>query len=435
MNIETFADTEVKSGVLSSNEIRKGYQEYAKSTWNSISAMNYPETGLPADHLHYQREEGKLTENAFRIDKTSPTDIGFSLGCVSAAASMGFIDQFEAHQKIDCTITTIENMMNDPEVFIKTGKNKGLFVNWIQPSTDKVLNQWPGNESPVKQQISTIDNAWLIAFSKLAGVQFPEFNSRIQNYLDQVDLPFMFNNETGFFCGCFALNPSGFESWHYDVISEARIAYLVSGENIADLMGNLINKKSERSVFTDSKGHFGRASWNGEWFAMGWPRLLVPEDKLNDQWGTTYRATIQKQKDFAIQHNEGYYGFSAGLDPNGQYYEFRNPESGESTAFYEPQTVVTISALVNMGLEEPVETYMALQQIHQKFPNLMHLNNGDGDTVNTHTGAVQRDQLFPNQAASLLTCWNIVEDCKPQNLFMQVAPSCIKDVYQRCLLW
>ena len=433
MSIEAFADIKIESEVLLSNELSNSYHEYAKQTWNGISAMNYSKTGLPADHLHYLGERG-LTENVVRLDKTSPTNIGFSLGCVSAAVSMGFIDHLEAHQRIDKTITTIERMICDPEVFIKTGKNRGLFVNWIQPSTGKVLHQWPNTELSVKQQLSTIDNAWLIAFSKLAGVQFPELDSRIQNYLEKIDLPFMFDKETGFFYGCYELNPSSFNAWKYDVVSEARITYLVSGEKIADLMSNLINKRSERSVFTDSKGRSGRASWDGEWFAVGWPRLLVPEDKLNDQWGSTYKATIQKQKDFAIKHNEGYYGFSAGLSPNGQYCEFRVPDSGESTAFYEHQPIITISALVNMGLEEPIETYKALQRIHQKFPNLRHLNNGDGDTVDVRTGDVQRDQIFPNQAASLLSCWNIVEDFKPQNLFMQTTPSCIKDVYRRCSL-
>jgi len=418
-----------------SSEIREWYLQYGKSTWNSIYAMNYPETGLPADHLHYQREAGRLTEDAFRIDKTSPTNIGFSLACVGAATAMELITPFEAGLNIDKTLTTITNMMEDPEVFIPTSEGKGLFVNWIQPSTGKVLNQWPGINNPVKQQISTVDNAWLIAFSLLASVQFPEFNHRIKSYLDRIDLPFMLDNETGFFRGCYVLNPPGFESWRYDAISEARIAYLVCGEHIAEFMDNLINRKSERGLFVDSKGRPGRATWNGESFALWWPRLLVPEDKLNHQWRDTYRATIQMHKDFGNQHNQGHYGYSAGLSPDDEYGEFRVPESGESTAIYQPQPIITISALVNTGLEEPVETYLALQQLHQKFPTITHLNNGDGDTVNIKNKAVQRDQLLPNQAVSLLSCWNIVNEGEAQDLFMGAVPFSIKDVYQRCQLW
>lgn len=434
MSIETFTDTEVSSEVLSSNEIRKGYQEYAKSTWNSISAMNYPETGLPADHLHYYREAGQRTEDAFRIDKTSPTNIGFSLACVGAAASMGFIDSSEAHQRIGNTLTTIEKMINDPEVFIKTNKKKGLFINWIQPSTGKVLTQWPNSELSIRQQLSTVDNAWLIAFSQLIAAQFPEFNNRIQNYLDQIDLPFMFDKEAGFFHGSYALNSSSFDPWHYDVISEARINYLVSSKNIAKLMGNLINRKSERSVFTDSKGHSGRASWGGGYFEEGWVLNLFPEDKLNDQWKETHLATIQKHKDFGTKNNGGHYGYSAGLGPDDQYYEYRADESGENPDKYEPLTVITISALVNMGLLEPVETYETLKQIHREFPLLTHLNNGDGDTVNTQTGAVQRDQIFSNQATSLLSCWNIVKDSEPQNLFIKNKSYLVKN-YKMHQLW
>lgn len=200
-------------------------------------------------------------------------------------------------------------------------------------------------------------------------------------------------------------------------------------------MSNLINKKSERSVFTDSLGRHGRASWSGGFFEWGWPHNLIPENKLNNQWEDTYRAAIQKQKDFGLQHNGGHYGYSAGLGPDDQYYEFRVPDSGESNVPYQPQPVITISALVNMGLEEPVETCKALQKIHQEFPTLTHVNNGDGDTVNTNTGAVQRDQLLPNQAASLMTCWNVVKDGEAQDLFMGVIPFSIRDVYKRYLLW
>lgn len=416
-------------------EIHEEYLRYANLTCNSIHAMTFPETGLPADQLHYYTEDGKPTEKTHRIDKTSPTNIGFLLACEGAAAAMGFITYSAAVQNIDMTLTTIEKMIADPEVFIPTNGGKGLFVNWIQPSTSKVLRQWPDISSPVKQQLSTVDNAWFIAFIQLIGVQFPEFSHRINSCLDRVDLPFMFDDQTGFFRGCYLLTPPGFESWSYDVLSEARIAYLVCNESVAEFMCNLINHRSERSVFTDSMGHPGRATWDGGWFELGWPGILVPEGELNEQWDQTVAATIQKQKEYGIEHNGGHYGYSAGLGPDSQYHEFRVPETGECTASYEPQSVVTVSALVNMGLKEPIETHRALQRLHWEFPDLIHVNNGDGDTVDTKTRVVQRDQLFANQAASLLTCWNIVQQKEPQNLFMRVVPPTIKDVYRRNALW
>ena len=429
------SSAEIMGAEVLQSEIRGWYLQYAGLTWNGIRAMVYPETGLPADHLHYYTEDGKLAEDTFRIDKTSPTDIGFSLACSAAAAALGLIPSSEADQRIDRTLTTVEEMMKDPNVFIPTNEEKGLFVNWIQPSKGIVLRQWPGIDEPVRQQVSTVDNAWLMAFSQLTRAQFPQFNQRIQNYLDRIDLPFMFDTETGYFRGCYIVDPPHFESWQYDVLSEARIAYLVCDENIAKLMGNLISCKSERSVFIDPMGRPGRRTWDGEWFALGWPRLLVPEDKLNYQWGITYQATIQEQRRFGARYNGGHYGYSAGLGPDGQYHEFRVPELGESTDRYQPQPVITISALVNMGLEEPVETYMALQRLHQEFPNVTHKDNGDGDTVNTETGAIQRDQLLPNQATSLLTCWNIVNNNQAHDLFMGVVPHFIRDVYQCSSLW
>lgn len=429
---EAYAEKGVKEEVLPV-EVREGYQQYAKYTWNSICAMAYPETGLPADQLHYPN--GNPTETVCRIDKTSPTNIGFSLACVGAASSLGFINSFEANQKLNQTITTIENMIDDPEVFVKTGGKKGLFINWIQPSTGKVLNQWPDNLLSVKQQISTVDNAWLIAFSKLISVQFPEFNHRIQNYLDQIDLPFMFDNEAGFFHGCYDVNASSFENWYYDVISEARIAYLVCDDNIAEHMSNLINKKSERSVFTDSLGRHGRASWGGGFFEWGWPHILIPESDLNSKWKETLLAAIQEQKDFGLQHNGGHYGYSAGLGPDGNYHEFRVPKTGESEDPYVPQKVVTISALVNMGIVDPVGTWLAMQRLHEEFKGIVHIDMGDGDTINTDTGECQCGQLLPNQATSLLACWNILDKCRPQELFMQTTPLAVRKVYELCPLW
>jgi hypothetical protein len=431
---EALVETGVKAEVLPP-EIRKGYQQYAESTWNSIRAMTYPETGLPADQLRYYAEAEGPTEENYKIDKTNLTNIGFSLASVGAAAAMGFIHSSEAHQKIDRTLSTIANMMEDPEVFVPTSEGKGLFVNWIQPSTGRVLKQWPDTGLPVKQHISTVDHAWLIASSQLISTQFPQFKERIQSYLERMDLPFMFDNETGFFRGCYALNPPGFEGWKYDVMSEARIAYLVGNENTVKLMGNLINRKSERSVVFDSKKRHARASYGGGGFEIFWPLNWVPEDKLSTQWRETIDATIQIQKDSGAQHNGGHYGYSSGLGPDGQYHEYRVPESGENVDLYQFQPVITVSALVNMGLGEPVETYLELQRIHQEFPDLTHINNGDGDTVDTQTGAVQRDQLLSNQANSLLTCWNIVKNGEAQKLFMEATSPAIKDVYQRNPLW
>jgi len=440
---EALAEIETEKETLTP-EISKWYDNYAHSTWNSINAMNYPETGLPSDHLHYLINDENSADDFYKIDKTSPTNIGFSLACIGAANALGFIKSPEAESRIDKTLTTIEKMMTDPKVFISTTEGKGLFINWIKPSTGEVLTKWPSTENEVKQQVSTVDNAWLIAFSKLISSQFPQFTSRIDNYLNQVDLPFMFNQETGFFHGCYLPNSASFENWHYDVISEARISYLVGAENIAELMGNLINRKSKKSIFYDSKGRPGRATWGGSGFEEWWPRLLVPEDKLNNQWKDNYKATLQGQKDFGTQHNGGHYGYSDGLNSEGQYINFRVPDSGESPDQYKYQsesskpaeiTVVTVSALVNTGMEEPVETYEALKQLHQEFPKLTHKKYGDGDTVNTNTGAIQRDQLLPNQAASLLSCWNIIKDGEAQNFFMSVIHPSISKIYKLQKLW
>jgi len=413
------------------SEMRKGYSQYAKLTWNSISAMMCPETGLPSDHLHYPRAGEGLISEPNRVDKTNLTDIGFSLACAGAAASMGFIQPSEARQRIDQTLTTLEQMTTDLELFIPTTSGKGLLANWITPSTGKVLKEWPGSISAVKKHVSTVDMAWLMAFSKMTGAQFPQFNKRIQSYLNKIDLAFMFDPESGFFHGCYNLETQEFEDWEYKVISEARIAYLVGDQEMAEAMSKMIGHRTEQSYVCDSYGRQSRATYVGAFFEMGWPSLLIPEDELNPSWADMMQTTIQMQKDYGATHSCGHYGFSPGLGPDDQYHIYRVPDAGESRDKYiEPTGVITVAALVNMGLREPVETYRALARLHKEFPALVNPNYGDGDTVDTKTGNVQIDQLMHNQAAILLTCWNVVNHHEPQDIFMQASPD-IAGIYQR----
>lgn len=426
MSTETML--EIEQEVLP-EEIIEGYEKIAGLTWNSISAMEYSETGLPADRLHYVVIDGIPTGVIERIDKTSPTNIGFYLASIGAAHSMGFITYEEAQKRLNRTIITITELMNDEEVFIPTSEGKGLFVNWIQPSTGNVLKEWPESQKEVKQQLSSVDMAWLIAFSKLTAVQFPEFAERIQNYIDRMDLPFMFNKDTGIFHGCYDLKLNKFEDWNYDKISEARIAYWLCGEEVLQDMGKLINNKCERSIFVDSMKRMGRASWDGESFAHFWPLLLVMEHKLNPQWLDTFKAVIQVQKDFGNEYCNGHYGFTAGYTPDNRYIELRVPQAGESDAEYIPQGIINMSGILNMGIIEPLASYYEIKGIIEDYSGILHAQYGLGDTVDIKNNQIQRDQLLPNQATSLLSIWAILKNHYPQTLFMQAVPSSISDIY------
>lgn len=428
MSIETIP--EIEQEVLP-EEILEGYEIIGRLTWNSISAMEYPQTGLPADRLHHEIIKEHPTGVVERIDQTSPTNIGFYLASIGAAYSMGYISNEEAQERISWTVNTITELMNDNEVFISTREDKGLFVNWIQPSTGKALKIWPESDREVKQQLSSVDTAWLIAFSKLTAAQFPEFSEQIQNYLCRIDLPFMFNKDTGIFHGCYDLKLNKFEDWNYDKISEARIAYWLCGEEVLQDMSRLINNKSEKSIFIDSMKRMGRASWDGESFAHFWPLLLMMEHKLNPQWQDTFKAVIQVQKDFGKEHCDGHYGFTAGYTPDNRYLELRVPEAGESDAEYIPEKIVNVSGTINMGIIEPLESYLEVKHIIDNFPSILHEKYGLGDTVDISNKLVQRDQLLPNQATSLITIWTILKNYYPQTLFIKTLPSSISEVYSK----
>ena len=428
-----------------SPEIRQWYEQYAKDTWRSIDAMVCP-NGLPADHLHYLRApDGKSSETFQITNRTSPTNIGFKLACDCAAGALKELPIPEAQYRAETTLATILDMMKDPQVFVLTNNNnEGLFVNWIQPSIAKACTHWlPVDSSKqqtpaplVEQQLSSIDNAWLKAYLMLTKAQFPQLRETVDNILARIDLSFMIDPKTKFFRGVYLLDPPGFKPWQYDKLSENRILYAVGDNETAELLAVLLNNRSENSIYIDpTTGLSARKTWDGEGFTVFWPALLVPEGELSSQWKQTYEATIQAQKKFGAQHNNGHYGYSAGLGPDGKYYEFRVPEMGESSDPYEARTVITISALVNMGIIKPIETCLELQRLHAEFEEITHPGMGDGDTVDTATGECQPDQLFPNQATSLLACWNILNKRQPQNLFMQVAPPALKNAYEQCSLW
>ncbi len=331
-------------------------------------------------------------------------------------------------------LSTLEKLLGDPKVFVQTGDDKGLFVNWIQPSTATVLTAWPDTHLPVKQQLSSVDNAWLIASAKLAGAQFSELHERIATFLSKIDLLYMRDTTTGYLHGCQELGV-GFEPWKYDVLSEARIAYLVGDDQCIAQLGHIFATRSEKSVFADASGVKGRATWDGQYFQLGWPSLLVPESSLHPQWRDTHHATIAKQREYASNHKSNYYGNTAGLSPDGRYYEFRVPDSGESTDTYEDTTVINVSALVNMGLYQPVESAHVLEQLFSEYPSISHGENGCGDTVDVAAGTVQRDQVFPNQASALMAAWSILSDGRPQKLFMTTVHPSVKTMYEANPLW
>ncbi len=415
-------------------EVLARFREFGRITWHSIDKMTYPETGLPADHLHFDHPNGNGAESLQRIDKTSMTNIGFMLATIGAAADLGFISQNNATSRLDQLISTIERFLQDPEIAIHTRNGKVLPVNWIQPSSGKVLRRWPGTENPVKQHVSSVDVAWLMAFSKLIAAQFPEFSIRMQEYLSKIDLEFMFDEWSGFFHGSYLPEKGCFETWQYNALSEARIAYAVCGEEIAGHMVKLFNRRSEASYFYDQEGNLGRKTWNGELFALFWPLLLIAEDEY-PHWLSTFHATINAQKEYGWRNNNGYYGYSAGLGPDNRYFEFRVPETGENPSYYENQTVITPAALISTGIVQPRQALQELSRLCRDFPDILHPGLGLGDTLDTKSGAIQKDQLLPNQASILLACWNIVNDRQPQKLFEQQLPISLLRAYEDTPLW
>lgn len=413
-------------------EICQWYQQYAADTWNSIDAMVYP-NGLITDHLHYLRDANGLpTEVTQKIDKTSPTNIGFKLAADAAASNLRLITPDQARHCVETTLSTLHQMITDPKVFVPTGVDKGLFVNWVKPSNGEVLLHWPNTGLPVEQQLSSVDNAWLAVSLKLVRTQFPEIAPDIDEILDRIDLPFMFDDTTGCFYVSYTLDGSGFKKCQYDAFSEARIIYAACPDTITQRMPSMFARRSGRYTFTDSNGHRGVASWNSAYFEYGWPLFFVPEPTLSEQWEKTHTAAFQAQADCG-DNNGKHLGFSSTLAPNGEYTVCRVPSSAQCPDDYQFQPIITPSALVNMAMIDPVRVAHELQQLHDEFPCLRHSFHGDGDSVNILTGQIQPDQLSSGQIPTFLSLCNILSQGCLQNLFMQSAPPSLRGVYAQPL--
>jgi len=413
-------------------EIRQWYKEYAADTWNSIEAMVYP-NGLITDHLHYLRDaKGLPTEITQKIDKTSPTNIGFKLAADAAASDLGLITPVQASHRIKTTLSTLRQMMADPKVFAPTSEDKGLFVNWVKGSNGEVLLNWPDTGLAVEQQLSSVDNAWLAVSLKLVRAQFPEIAPDIDEVLNRIDLPFMFDDSTGCFYVSYALDGSGFKKCQYDAISEARIIYAACPDNITERMPSMFSRKSGRDTFVDSNGHRGAASWNSAYFEYGWLLMFIPEHTLSPQWRETHLAAIQAQAD-CDSSNGKKLGYSATLAPDGKYTICRVASSAQCPDDYQFQPIINLSALANMAMIDPIRIARELQILHDEFPGLRHRLNGDGDSVNTLTGEIQPDQLSSSQIPTLLSLCNVLSRGCLQELFMQSAPPSLRKVYAQPL--
>ena len=255
-------------------------KKLAKDTWHFFDSQITEETHyLIPDNYQLNREK--------KADyKTSPTNIGYSITSVIAAAELDFITHEEAIERLDHIITTVERLR----------KWNGHLFNWYHIHTLEALPNF---------FISTCDSGNFVAcLYTLKGFllevrrQQPEVGNlveRVQTLIEETDFSKLYNPELdvfsiGYDYGAHALLP-----YHYNnFASEARLtSFLTIAQGDAPYKHWFCLDKT----LVQYKRYKGVASWYGTLFEYFMPLIFLPTFKhtLMDE---TYSFAVRAQRAF-----------------------------------------------------------------------------------------------------------------------------------------
>jgi len=429
-------------------------ERYAADTWASFVAMTDAGSGLPTD---------KLSADGTRAVQTSTTNIGAYLWSTVAAEELGIIDDAEAVERLEVTISTLERMERHDE--------SGQYYNWYDHRTGEKLTVWPPSGEPHEPRLSSVDNAWLATGLQVVRNSVPELAERAGAIYDSMDFGFYYVPDRNRIL--FHYEPrTGSAPCCYDtIVSESRIASLIG---IAK--GEIPPKHyfgawrsfpdscdwswQETRPYGFQRDYYGVSvfdgaypykdaagndtsvtpSWGGSMFEALMPALFVPEELwAPGSWGPNHPLTVQGQIYHGLtEAGYGYWGFSPanvpeggysvygvdaiGMDPNG------NPSNNDRTFVdhgfegcpgREPQPDPPPSAYTNgvvtphaafLGLRyEPNATLANAVRLERDFPGL-YTDWGFLDSVNVDSGVVSDSYLSLDQGMIMAAVTNALAD-------------------------
>ena len=333
---------------------------WAADTWACLVAMTDEKTGLTADNL-----DGPLAEKN-RSGYTSPTNIGGYLWSAVVARDFGLISRHECSKRINLTLRTLARLDRHAP--------SGMFYNWYDEATGRVLTTWPEDGSRVYPFLSSVDNGWLAA-ALIVVRNADRANARLaESVLEPMNFKMYYNPEAG--VGKAGLMKGGFwdgepkpgdaiqvgnflgsgpdvnyTAFHYDTtVSETRIASYIAiarGQVPAKLYFGTWRtfpatedwKWHEQQptgrnrtylgidVYEGVYEHLGRKvvpGWGGSMFEALMPDMFVPEEKWSPHaWGPNHRNTVAIHRLHGLEEADyGFWGFSPSSQPGGGYREY-----------------------------------------------------------------------------------------------------------------
>lgn len=428
---------------------------WASDTWRSMDALADAHTGLPADNIG-----GDLT-GAGRY--TSPTNIGGYLWSALIARELRIITPGECRQRIARTLQTLGTMKrHDPS---------GMYFNWYDPRTGRLITTWPDSGEPVTPFVSSVDAAWLGAALKVVAAADPSNRHAARRLYDAMrwDMFFdpAFNVAGGNHGGFYLVQPPGntdgfwgnhlgtgpdvwYTNHHYDTaISETRITtYLgiIEGQIPASgyfgtwrtfpddwtwqemIPTGTTHRYLGVDVYEGSYRYRGRhvvPGWGGSMFEELMPDLFVPEAEWGPRsWGRNHPGHVRAQREHGLDEAKyGYWGFSPCSNPAGGYREYGVDALGMNPAgYFSDQEQTDYSETTNPhptygdGVVTPHAGFLAMMhEPDEARDNLSRIERtlhcyGEGgffDAVATRSQTVARRYLALDQAMILGAIGNI----------------------------
>lgn len=463
----------------STQDDRADLRRWAADTWQSMTAMVEPDSGIPAD---------QVSEDGVRSDYTSPTNIGTYLWSTVAAKDLRLIRPWEMRDRIEPVLDALEAM--------ERHEPSGQYFNWYDPGSLEVLTTWPDNGDPVLPFLSSVDNGWLAAALRIVADAVPQERDRALALAESMDFGFYYDPQVGQIrggawtvdpqqaCGPPTADSDGdgtvdvwFTCHHYGALNtEPRIAsYLgiAAGQipaehyystfrtfpDTCDWSWQETKPEGEWRTYdgvTLFQGHYTYAgievvpAWGGSMFEALMVPLVVPEEEWGpDSWGINHPNFVAGQIHHGIEEADyGYWGFSPANNPAGGYREYGVDQMGLDPAGYtsdqerttvdpgfegcpgrEPQPTPTE---FGRGVVTPHASFLALDFARDEaIDNLRNLERdfaiyswgGFLDSVDTTTGTVSRSYLALDQGMVMAALANeLTHDRFQRRLSRWMAP-------------
>ncbi len=388
-------------------------REIAKDTWKYFDSLVDREYGLPLDNIQFN-EKSTISKDTKVGDYTNITNVGVYLMCVVSACDLGFITKEDAVNRLNITLTSIENLE----------KFHGFPYNYY----DITIFQRTSNF------ISFVDSGWLAAGIIVVKNAFPEaLGKRCQALIDSMDFSFFYDPVEDQMYHGFYTNINYYSEYHYGALyTEPRaISYIAIGKGDVPkkhwfallrtfpkdwFWQTQMPKNRTEKTYLGCKTFGGYyvyedmkfvPSWGGSMFEALMPTLILDEKRLARKGlGLNDERHAKIQESYALT-KLGYavFGMSPSCVPEGGYSEYGVKLLGMKG--YKP------------GVVTPHATFLALEFIPQEcIKNIRNmLKNYDAygeygfyDAINVSTGKVAMEYMCLDQAMSFIALNNYLNN-------------------------